>query len=203
MTREELLELDTLRYRKNKLPANLALLGLVFNCLYFCLLYGQKTVAQANTEKTWFVSILIGCSVIGTLIVLLVSFLSSEGIKGYNKKFCYVLIGLAVWQIARIFIYPLYGLRENILNVAYFWIRPENSVFEFIMMVIWLCASAACFIAAAVIGYINCNKLENHLRKIESGEVNIDELFVEDKNQMAAGDRALKSASDDAKKEVE
>ncbi len=203
MTKDQLLEIDTLRYRKNKLPANLALLGLVFNCLYFCLLYGQKTVYQSNSEKTWFVSILIGCSVIATLIVLLVAFLASEGIKGYNKKFCYVLIVLAVWQIARIFIYPLYGLRENILNVAYFWIRPENSVFEFIMMLIWLCASAACFIAAAVIGYINCKKLEDHIKRINSGEVNIDELFAEDKNQMVAGDKALNAASGDTTKEVE
>ena len=33
---------DILRYKKNKLAQSLAILGLVFNCLYFMLLYAYN-----------------------------------------------------------------------------------------------------------------------------------------------------------------
>ena len=182
-----LLQRDTLRYKKNKLPANLALLGLAFNCLYFCLLYGIKVSAFADGTITWFSNILIGGSVILTLVMLLINFLASEGIKGYKKNYSIVLLVLAVIQIARIFIYPLYVFRYDDFNVTYFWVRNGGHIFMGIMMVIWLCASAACLIASAVLGYINCKLLENHMAAIESGEVNIDEQFAEAKKEMLGG----------------
>ena len=186
----KVLKRDTLRYKKNSLPANLALLGLLFNCLYFCILYGFKTSTMSidgETQTTWFATILIGASVILTLVMLLVNFLASEGIKGYKKHFCIVLLVLAVIQIARIFIYPLYVMQHSEFTVTYFWIRNASNVFLGIMLVVWLSLSAACLIASAVIGYINCTKLESHLAAIESGEVNVDEFFQEAKQEMLAG----------------
>lgn len=168
------IESDTLQYRKNKWPATLALLGLVFNCLYFCLLYGVKDMS-GNTRWS---QIDIGISVILTLVLLLVTFLSSEGIKGYNKKFCIPLLIIAVFQIARIFYFPLYGLQNNILTIPYFWIYPTTSTFEFIMMVIWLVASAACLIASAVLGYIQTVRLEKHIKAVESGELDMKAVFA-------------------------
>ena len=168
------IESDTLLYRKNKLPATLALLGLVFNCLYFCLLYGIKD----RTGDTRWSQIDIGISVILTLVLLLVTFLSSEGIKGYNKKFCIPLLVIAVFQIARIFYFPLYGLQNNILTIPYFWIYPTTSTFEFIMMVVWLVASAACLAASAILGYIQIKRLESHLKAVESGELDMNAVFA-------------------------
>lgn len=168
------IESDTLQYRKNKWPATLALLGLVFNCLYFCLLYGIKDM----TGNTRWSQIDIGISVILTLVLLLVTFLSSEGIKGYNKKFCIPLLVIAVFQIARIFYFPLYGLQNNILTIPYFWIYPTTSTFEFIMMVIWLVASAACLIASAVLGYIQTVRLEKHVKAVENGEIDMNAVFA-------------------------
>lgn len=168
------IEADTLLYKKNKLPATLALLGLVFNCLYFCLLYGIKE----NAGATIWSHIDIGISVLLTLVLLLVTFLSSEGIKGYNKKYCIPLLIIAVFQIARIFYFPLYGLRNNILTIPYFWIYPTTSTFEFIMMVIWLVASSACLIASAVLGYIQTVRLEKHIKAVESGEIDMNAVFA-------------------------
>ncbi|MGN0807213.1 MAG: hypothetical protein ACI4MN_02030 [Candidatus Coproplasma sp.] len=186
MNNDQVLRNDTLRYKKNKLPANLALLALVFNCLYFCLLYAIKTPRLANNDVTMWVTVEIGISVLLTLVTLLVGFLCSEGIKGYNKKFCIPLLVLAAVQIIRIFGYPLYGLQNDLLRVTYFWIDPSSSVFEFIMMLIWLLASAACYIASAVIGYINIRRLEGHIKAVESGEVDIDKLIKEDDAQSSA-----------------
>lgn len=170
------LKTDISRYSKNKLGANLALLGLVFNCLYFMLLYGIKS------SPTRFTTIHIGFSVIFTLITLLIAFLCSEGVKSYNKKFCIVLIALAAFQIFRIFGFPLNGLQNKILNVNYFGLEastPGVNEIEFTILVIYLCASAACFIASAVVSYIRTNELEAYMAKIESGEFNADEFLKE------------------------
>lgn len=205
MTHNEILKNDVLRYKKNSLPANLALLGLVFGALYFCILYGFKEPTDANNETSWFATILIGASVILTLVMLLTNFLASEGIKSYKKNYCIVLLILAAIQIARIFIYPVsYVLQhtaEGEFVLSYFWIRTNNSVFPGIMMIVWLCASAACLIASAIIGYINCTKLENHLKAVESGEIDIDALFEEEKKQMEAGEN--KAVNTQPEKEVE
>lgn len=192
------IESDTLLYRKNKLPATLALLGLVFNCLYFCLLYGIKD----RTGDTRWSQIDIGISVILTLVLLLVTFLSSEGIKGYNKKFCIPLLVIAVFQIARIFYFPLYGLQNNILTIPYFWIYPTTSTFEFIMMVVWLVASAACLAASAILGYIQIKRLESHLKAVESGELDMNAVFAAEEAKEAE-QKEETSAAVEANSEVE
>ena len=192
------IESDTLLYKKNKLPATLALLGLVFNCLYFCLLYGIKD----RTGDTRWSQIDIGISVILTLVLLLVTFLSSEGIKGYNKKFCIPLLVIAVFQIARIFYFPLYGLQNNILTIPYFWIYPTTSTFEFIMMVVWLVASAACLTASAIIGYIQIKRLESHLKAVESGELDMNAVFAAEEAKEAE-QKEETSAAVEANSEVE
>lgn len=158
---------DILRYKKNKLAQSLAILGLVFNCLYFMLLY-------AYTDK-YFQTITIGFSVIITLIILLTTFLSSEGVKNYNKVYTYVLLVIAAFQIFRIFGYPLYGLRNKLLTVGYFgfYPTPEQSWVEFVILTVYLCASAGCLIASAVIGWIQAQRFEKFSKKAESGEIDV------------------------------
>lgn len=197
MDNKKILENDILRYKTNKLPATLALLGLVFNCLYFTLLYGFKTVYVSDGVTTNFVRIEIGISVILSLVTLLVTFLSSEGIKGYNKKYVIVLLVIAAFQILRIFGYPLYGLQNDLLTIPYFWIRPTTSTFEFIMMLIWLLASAGCLIASAVLGYIRCVQLEKHVAAIESGELDMDAVLK------AVDEEEAAKATSEQTKEVE
>lgn len=174
----QIVENDILRYKKNKLASWLALLGLVFNCLYFMVLYAMP--------KTEFTTIKIGLSVIVTLIVLLATFLASEGVKGYNKKFSIVLIVLAVVQIVRIFIYPLQGITDNLLiaadtnhTIGYFGYYPSSSGFFFALMVIYLVASAGCMIASAVIGWIYAVRLEKFQKQLDSGEISVEKALKE------------------------
>lgn len=179
---QELLHDDIRRYKTNKLAASLALLAIVFNCLYFCLLYSFRD----SFFGTW----RLGVSVILTLMVLLITFLSSEGIKGYNKKFAIPLIVLAVVQIIRMFGLPLEALRNDVsngvanqitggaLNMRYFGVDLTPTA-SYIILVVWLAISAACLIASAVIGYINSVKLESFNKKIESGEVVIEDVLAE------------------------
>lgn len=173
MVKDENLQIikdDTLRYKKNKLASTLALAGLVFNCLYFTLLYGLADV--------YFSKITIGISVVLTLITLLFTFLSSEGVKGYNKKFCIVLLVIAAIQIIRIFGIPMDALKHDtdagtaVMNVSYFGANLSSQA-TFTILTIWLVASAACLVASAVIGYIYAVRLENFVKKVNSGEVDI------------------------------
>lgn len=182
---DKVIAADIGRYKKNKIGANLALLGLVFNCLYIMVLYSVRVPLLEDNSFTKFCSLEIGISVILTLVMLLAAFLASEGVKGYNKKFCIVLIVLAVIQIIRIFGLPLYGFKNNLFyndgtdihDFNYFGYNPSNSVFGFTIMLVYLAGSAACFIASTVISFLIIQRLEKHNKALESGELDIDEYL--------------------------
>jgi hypothetical protein len=167
---------DILIYKKNKLASTFAILGLVFNCLYFCLLYGFTNV--------YFSTIKLGISVIVTLVTLLVTFLASESIKNYKKQYVIVLCVLAAVQILRIFGIPLEALNNDVANgttaftTRYFGVSISSQV-SFTLCVIYLVASAACLITSAVIGYIQIVKLERHRSMVESGQISVDEVLKE------------------------
>lgn len=166
---------DILNYKKNKLAATLALVGIAFSALYFCLLYALQSTTDGYFTSTW----KIGFSVILTLFSLLITFLASEGIKNYKKKFSIVLLVLAAIQVIRIFGLPLEALRAGGgLNNGYFFTTITPAV-AFTIATIWLVLSAASLVASAVIGYINCVRLESHNKKVESGEIDIDRTLLE------------------------
>lgn len=194
---EQLINSDVLRYKKNKLPATLALIGLVFNCLFFTLMY------SLNTD--FFYKLDIGLSVIITLLMLLMIFLSSEGIKNYNKSYAILLLVLAAVQIIRIFFLPLQGLQNGQLTnsaypVRYFGVDLAQGV-VFTFMVIYLVGSAACLVASAVLGYINTMRMQSIAKKVESGEVDmlavIKEVEAEEEAKaQEAGDSSEEAAED-------
>jgi hypothetical protein len=169
---QQIVEDDILRYKRNKLAATLALIGLALNCLYFCLLYAIPDINMRT--------IVLGFSILLTLIVLLVTFLSSEGVKGYKKSYSIVLLVIAAFQIAKIFYYPLNGLvNDTLKGIGYFGFYPESSVPFFIILVIYLAGSAGCLIASAVLGWIYSTRLEHFTKKVESGEINVEAAMSE------------------------
>lgn len=173
---------DILRYKKNKLASTFAILGLVFSCLYFMLFY---SINNSSLYK-----LLIGFSVVLTLAVLLLAFYSSESVKNYKKVFCIVLLVLAVIQIVRIFIYPLQvigidsELRAaqpggDLKYVTFYFGAGLTPVAAGTILIIYLAASAGCFIASAVFGYISAIRLEKHVKAVESGEIDVDAVLRE------------------------
>ncbi len=187
MDTNKLIKDDLLLYSRNKRASTFALLGLVFNCLYFMILYGIKTVFLGE-NPTMYVQIEMGVSVILTLVMLLAAFLSSEGVKSYNKKFSIVLLVLAVFEVARIFFFPLWGLNNDALLVDYFFLHPPVEadavhgycVIIFVIMVVYLLLAAACYVYAAVDGYLVAVRYEKHKKLVESGEVDIYKIIKEE-----------------------
>ena len=163
---------DIQRYKKNKLAANLALLGLVFCCAYFIVLYAQ--VKNGNYYYNWSIAI----DVIYNLFFLLFVFLFSEQVKNYNRKLFWLQMVFGVMQIVRIFWLPLAGVSETLyptLTKAIYMAdaKPLGSG-AFISMVIFLAGSGACVIASGVIGLIRTLSYEKFNKKLDNGEVSVE-----------------------------
>lgn len=148
---------DIMRYKKNKLGASLALLGLALGCVYFLCLYSQ--VKNNDFYYTW----VIAFDVIYNLFFLLFVFLFSEQVKNYNRKLFVLQIIVGALQIARLFWLPLTGLLANAIDIG-----------AFLTMAISLAASGALIIASAIIGFVRSKGVENFTKQLEKGLVDLD-----------------------------
>ena len=161
---------DIQRYKKNKFASNLALLGIVFCCAYFIVLYAQVNNGQFYYK--WPIAI----DVIYNLFFLLFVFLFSEQTKNYDRKLFWLQMVFGVMQIVRIFWLPLAGVSETLYpklaDVVYNGKILSSGAF--LSMVIFLAGSGACVLASGVIGFIRAKSLENFNKKLESGEVSIE-----------------------------
>ena len=186
MEKNPIIQDDILRYKKNKLASLLAILGLVFSALYFMIVYAL------NNDS--FYTIFSGFSVIVTLLVLLIAFYSSESVKNYKKKFAIVLLVLAAIEVIRIFYYPLKVFNwdgslladkasnndpESYKYVVHYFTVGLTPTACGLIMVIYLIASAACFVGSAFFGYFTAVRLEKHVKAVESGEIDIDAVLGE------------------------
>ncbi len=166
---------DIQRYRKNKLGSMLALLGIVFCCAYFIVLYAQ--VKNNEYYYKWPIAL----DVIYNLLFLLFVFLFSEQVKNYNSKMFWFQMFFGAMQIVRIFWLPLAGVTETaypkLAGIAYNGAVLSSGAF--ISMVVFLAASGACVIASGIIGLIRSKSLENFNKKIESGEVSVEATLKE------------------------
>ncbi|MBR5287207.1 MAG: hypothetical protein IKU34_01285 [Clostridia bacterium] len=150
--------LDRMRYTKNSLSSNLALLSIVFNVLYFVSVYESDV-------GSWYYSLLIGVSIVYNLLFMLMAFLSSEGVKNYRIGYAWFLLALGAGQIARIFILPAsaYAATVTIKKITY----PVMQTQQFVLVVLWLCLSAACCFGAGVIGVRRSRMLSTYLASLD------------------------------------
>lgn len=136
-------ELDRMRYTKNAFSSRMALLAIVFNVLYFASVYESDV-------GSWYYKILIGASIVYNLLFMLMVFLASEGVKNYKIGYSYLLLGVGVLQIARIFILPLQAYRATITisKVEY----PVMQGGQFTFVIICLVLSAICCLVGGAVG---------------------------------------------------
>ncbi|MCR5823407.1 MAG: hypothetical protein K6G60_03145 [Lachnospiraceae bacterium] len=146
---------DRLRYSKNTLSSNFALLAILFNIFYFVSVY--KTDAG-----NYFYSFTIGVSVIYNLLFMLFTFLSSEGIKKYSLHYSVLLIVIGVLQIARVFYLPAKAHAAVITTAA--GNLPVIGDALYTRLIIFLLISAAFAISGGVIGVIK-NRILNEYTK--------------------------------------
>ncbi len=153
----------------------LALLGIVFCCAYFIVLYAQ--VKNNSYYYKWPIAL----DVIYNLFFLLFVFLFSEQVKNYDRKMFWFQLAFGAMQIVRIFWLPLAGVTETVYpklaGVSYNGAVLSSGTF--ICMVVFLAASGVCVIASGVIGFIRAKSLENFTKQVESGEISVEATLKE------------------------
>lgn len=159
MKDERTIQRDRMRFIKNTQSANLALVGIFFNVLYFVSIY-QSDVGS------YYYNILVGGSIVYNLVFMLAVFLSSEGVKNYMKNYSYILAGIGALQIGRIFIIPMKAHSAVIAVNGVETPVMQNGQFTYVL--VCLIASAVCLVLAAIINFKKCGELEAHLKTIEA-----------------------------------
>lgn len=158
MTNEErTLQRDRMRFIKNTLSSNLAILGILFDVLYFVSIY------QSDVD-VYYYNILIGASIVYNLVFMLAVFLSSEGVKNYKQNYSYLLAVIGVLQLVRIFIIPMRAHSATTLVGGEPVVVMQNGQFFYVTACLLL--SAACLIASAAVNYIKCRELSAHLESL-------------------------------------
>ena len=158
MTMEErTVKRDRMRYIKNSLAANLAILGILFDVFYFVKIY-QSDVG------TYYYTILIGASIVYNLVFLLAVFLASEGVKNYKAGYTWLLAAIGIGQIVRIFIIPARAhAATTLVNGESVPVMGDKT---FLYVVVLLIASAVCLLASAAVNFVRCRELAEHMKTV-------------------------------------
>ena len=147
---------DRLRYTKNKLSANLAYLGILFDVLYFVSIYSSDV-------DTYYYNITIGFSVLYNLVFLLSAFLSSEGVKNYKLGYAYLIMVVGVLQFVRILGIP-YSAHNAVTTVG----GVETTVMgngQFTYVVMCLILSGVACILSGINGVYKTTVLTNYMKE--------------------------------------
>ena len=159
MNEERTIKRDRMRFIKNSLASNLAILGILFDVFYFVSIYKSDV-------DTWYYTILIGGSIVYNLMFMLAVFLSSEGVKNYKKNYSYLLAVIGVLQIVRIFIIPTQAHNATtLINGETVAVMQDG---QFYRVAIYLILSAACLIASAAVNFVRCRELTEHLKTLDA-----------------------------------
>ena len=150
---------DIMRFTKDKRSANLVILAIVFDCLYFVSLY-QTDVGS------WYYTWMIGASIVYNLLFLLTAFLASEGVKNRKTGYTGILLGIGAMQIVRLFYLPAKA-HEAIVVVSGQEVKAMEDG-QYVYVLVCLALSAVCCILAAVNSHINNKNLAEHMRTIEN-----------------------------------
>lgn len=153
-----LIKKDRLRYSKNKLSADLTLLAIVMNALYFVSIYKSDV-------GSYYYTYMMGISVVYNLLFMLIAFLCSEGVKSYKLNYSFVLLALGVGQIIRIFIIPLNAVNTEITLGE--MTEPVMQAPQFSRICIYLVSSAALLIIAGITAFIKTRTLISYQAELD------------------------------------
>lgn len=157
MMNEQSIKLDRMRYTKNSTSSRLAILAIVFDVLYFVCVY------RINVD--YYYSLLMGASILYNLVFMLAAFLSSEGVKNYKQGYSFVLCALGLIQIARIFILPARAHATTLTVGGAELLAMSDG--QFVRVVVYLAASAACLFASAAVNFTKSRALKAHVAGLE------------------------------------
>ena len=148
---------DRMRFTKNTVSSSLCYVAILFNVFYFVNLY--------STNLDYYYTAMIGASVVYNLLFLLFSFLCSEGVKNYSKSYSITLLVIGGLQVLRIFGIPTLAHSATMMTPEKVEV-PVMDDNQFFILIFFLLVSAACAIAAGIIGLVKTHILENYKKEI-------------------------------------
>ena len=147
---------DRLRYTKNKLSANLAYVGIVFNVLYFVSIYSSDV-------NNYYYTMTIGFSVLYNLVFLLSAFLCSEGVKNYKLGYSWFVMVVGLLQFVRIL-----GIPRMAHSAATTIDGVETVVMgngQFTYVIVCLVISGVACILSGIAGVYKTTTLANYMKE--------------------------------------
>lgn len=164
MTDKQIIK-DRLRYTKNTVSSNMALVAIVLNVLYFVNIYRSDV-------GDYYYSWMIGVSIIYNLLFMLTVFLCSEGVKNYKLSYSVVLIIVGALQFVRTQIIP-----KKAIAAAVKLSGEEITVMgskQHMWVMVFLVSSGVICIIAGIIGIIKTAALNGYMREIGLQNRNIE-----------------------------
>ena len=159
------MRLDRMRYTKNTLCSNMAILAIVANVLYFVTMYKINNKAMYD--------LMMGTSVITNLLFLLFVFLCSEGVKNYNVNYAILMICIGAVEIVRIFIWPIkmHNTETRIVDASGQLVTTTVlSDTQFVLAIVCLAIAAVLLIAGGIIGIIRGKQLAAYNESLKQAE---------------------------------
>ena len=161
----KLTQLDRMRYTKDKLSANLILVAIVLDCLYFVSIY-QSDVG--SYYYTW----VIGASVVYNLLFLLAAFLASEGVKSRKSGYTGMLLFIGIMQFVRMAYLPAKAVKATVeISGAAETVMGAG---QYTYVLVCLALSGICCVAAAVNSFRNNKKLAAYMATIDMNVERVD-----------------------------
>lgn len=150
---------DRMLYTKDSFSSTMAILAIVFDCLYFVNIY-QSDVGS------WYYNWVIGASVIYNLLFLLAVFLASESVKNRKKGYSGVLAVIGILQFVRVFYLPAKAHAATAMVNGVEVVVMENG--QYLYVVACLVISGICCLIAAVNSYRNNKTLDDYMKTLEN-----------------------------------
>ena len=154
---KEKIKLDRMRYVTDKVPSGLALAAVALDVLYFVLIY--------KINNDYFYNFTMGISIVTNLLIMLFGFWASIEVKNYHGRFGIFMIVLGIVQLIRITFYPLKAHSALVLSGDQMLPVMDNATF--LKAVVYLVASAACFIVGGLVSIRNSKTLQNYLDSLQ------------------------------------
>lgn len=150
---------DRMRYTKDKLSANLILVAIVVDALYFVSIYKSDV---GSYYYTW----TIGASIIYNLLFLLTAFLASEGVKNRKTGYTGILTFIGLMQFVRVFYLPAQAHAATVtIGQEQMTVMGDS---QYIYVVACLIVSGVCCLVAAATSYKNNKTLAEYMKTIET-----------------------------------
>ncbi len=141
---------EIMQYQSDKLSYWLCVLSIISNAVYFVSIYANKDVAPDVTT---------GADILLNIIFMMLTFLSSEKLKGYQKRWNILVAAIGAVQILRVLWLPMHFNRLEMLTGG-----------KFTLAVVTLLVSGVLLLLAGINSSINIRVLNRYVDENRVGE---------------------------------